>query len=769
MKSKKLPFLPLRSVSNILLPYNMLSIKVERDLSIQIIKDANENYNKKILITYQKDKKIDNQKIADIWSTCIEAEIVTIKEISKNKIMVDLFGIKRAYIKNIEKDTMIAEYINLKDLINKKEETKDFIEFILLLQKKLLKLNNIKFNKLPKPKTISQISNFVDTLIFHTPISKSEKLSYISITNIVSRANKLYEDIDKLLKNNKSNNDDDLNLNIKIDPNIKVFDFVPKFNNSKSSASNDSSNDIEKLKTLIDNTALSSDAKESAEKELNRIIHMQPSSLDYSVGTNYIETVCSLPWGVFTKDILDIKKAKKVLEDGHYGLEKPKENILEFLAVKKLYPEKKGQILCFSGPPGVGKTSLGKGIANAMGRKFIRMSVGSLHDESEIRGHRRTYVGSMPGKIIEHIRKCGSNNPVFMLDEVDKMGIGFRGDPSAALLEVLDPEQNNSFVDNYLGFGFDLSNVLFIITVNDIKPVNYALRDRMDIIEISGYSIYDKLKIAEKFLIPKQKKENGLEDVDVLFSKESINTIIEDFTFEAGVRSLERKISNIFRKIAIKVVTSDEKISTVILPDDVLTFLGPKKSIQDKMLKQPTLGVATGLAWTPSGGQILFIEATQRIGKERIEITGNLGDVMKESVRLACSWARSKFPQLNDLDIHVHFPAGAIPKDGPSAGIAIVIAIISAVKNIPVRNDIAATGEISLRGKVLPVGGIKEKILGAHRAGIRNVAIPKENEKDLYDIPKEVLNNMEIHLLSDMTDAIDFLLHKESKQLRESL
>jgi ATP-dependent Lon protease len=526
-------------------------------------------------------------------------------------------------------------------------------------------------------------------------------------------------------------------------------------------------NEIKQLKQRIEKAGMPPNVLKIARGELRRLTMMSPSNSEFQVTYNYLEHLASLPWNKSTQDKIDVEEAQKILDEDHYGLKKPKERILEFLAVRKLKPERKGSILCFSGPPGVGKTSLGKSIARATGREFIRMSLGGVDDEAEIRGHRRTYVGAIPGRIMENIRKVGSKNPVFMLDEVDKLCANFRGDPSSALLEVLDPEQNHAFVDHYLSVPFDLSQVLFIGTVNEISPIAPALRDRLEIIEIPGYSPHDKIKIAKTHLIPKQMEENGLEEYkdDVTVSQKAIARIIEEYTSEAGVRSLERECGTVMRKVAVMVASGKEPPKFVKV-DMIPKYLGPPKIFAEKAVDEPEIGLSTGLAWSRHGGSILFVETSIAPGEGKIEKpTGNLGKIIQESVNAAHTWIRAhadkwgiSTEKLKEHDVHIHFPSGAVPKDGPSAGIAIAASMLSAFTNRPVRNDVAMTGEISLRGRVLPIGGLKEKILAAHRAGIKHVIFPDKNKHDLDEVPSDVLAEMKFTRVSKLEEALELLL-----------
>ncbi|MBW1865697.1 MAG: endopeptidase La, partial [Deltaproteobacteria bacterium] len=522
----------------------------------------------------------------------------------------------------------------------------------------------------------------------------------------------------------------------------------------------DSKVEVEEYQTKILEKGLPDEAKKEAERELNRLSRMHPSSAEYTVASTYLDWMTSLPWQESTKDNLDIKKARKVLDEDHFGLEKAKNRIIEYLAVRKLKPDSKGPILCFSGPPGTGKTSLGSSIARALGRKFIRLSLGGVRDEAEIRGHRRTYIGALPGRIIQGIRRAGSNNPVFMLDEIDKVGSDFRGDPSSALLEVLDPEQNFSFSDHYLDVPFDLSSVMFITTANILDTIPPALRDRMEVLQLLGYTLDEKTKIANRHLIPRQRREHGLKSDQISFTKGAVKQIVTGYTREAGLRNLEREIATICRGVASKIVEGEIRPASIKVVN-ISKFLGPVRFTSEVKTRISTPGIAMGLAWTPFGGELLFIEATAMKGQKGLTLTGQLGDVMKESATTALSFIRANAKSLGmeedffeKSDIHIHVPAGAIPKDGPSAGVTMLTALTSLLTNKIIHKNLAMTGEITLRGQVLPVGGIKEKVLAAHRSGIKTLIMPLSNEKDLVDIPKKVQKEIRFHFVDKMRDVL---------------
>jgi ATP-dependent Lon protease len=524
----------------------------------------------------------------------------------------------------------------------------------------------------------------------------------------------------------------------------------------------DRTRDVDELELRLQEAELPPHAMKEAERELNRLKRTPPTSPDHQVIRNFLEWLIDLPWAKSTEDNLDLHQARQILDEDHYDLEKVKKRILEYLAVRKLKPDLKGPILCFVGPPGTGKTSLGRSIAKALGRKFVRLSLGGVRDEAEIRGHRRTYVGALPGRIIQSIRKAGSNNPVFILDEVDKIGADFRGDPSSALLEVLDPEQNNTFSDHYLEVDFDLSKVMFITTANLLDPIPPPLRDRMEVLELTGYTEEEKLEIAFSHLLPRQLEAHGLTVEQMELTREAVRRVIASYTREAGLRNLEREIAALCRGVAREVAEGGRQ-HVKIDADDVAQYLGPARFFREAALDNPEPGVATGLAWTPTGGDILFIEVLRMPGKGSLKLTGQLGDVMKESANAALSYIRARAPFLGieedffeKSDLHIHVPAGAIPKDGPSAGVAMLTALVSLLSGRAVKKNLAMTGEITLRGHVLPVGGIKDKVLAAHRAGIQEIILPAQNQVDLEEIPESVRNDLTFHPVSRLDEALDF-------------
>jgi ATP-dependent Lon protease len=534
----------------------------------------------------------------------------------------------------------------------------------------------------------------------------------------------------------------------------------------------DDSGDIEEFEKKIKAANLPAHAEQTARKELDRLTHMQPSSAEYTVTRTYLDWLVTLPWSFSTKDVLDLKKAKKILDDDHFNLEKVKDRILEYLAVRKLKAEVKGPILCFVGPPGVGKTSLGKSIAAAMGRKFARVSLGGMRDEAEIRGHRRTYIGSMPGRVLQSIKRCGSNNPVIMLDEIDKLGTDFRGDPSSALLEVLDPEQNDSFSDHYLEIPFDLSKVMFITTANWTEPIPPVLRDRMEVINIPGYTDIEKIQIAKRHLIPKQLENHGITSDKLRFEDAALKELIDGYTREAGLRNLEREIASVMRKIARKIATGSNKKITISVKS-IQDLLGARKFTREALMRQSKIGVIPGLAYTAFGGEVLYIEATSMNGDEGLKLTGHLGEVMKESAQAALSFIRSNQKELGIDDrefqnksFHIHVPSGATPKDGPSAGITMAVALASLLKRKPPKEQLALTGEITLRGQLLPIGGLKEKLLAAYRSGITSVVLPEDNRKDATELPVEIKKTVTLKFFDEILPVIKYVLNGSSTKAK---
>jgi len=764
MELVSLPMISLRSSRSALFPGVSAKYEIGRKMSVAAVKAALQDYKGRAVFATQQDREESDPSKAVVWTAAVEGVILKTEPLPSvngaERIKVIVSGESRV---NIRKSLLSKDNSYLMGECEHMVEPKggDISEHLsalaMSLQGMAINLENTSsFKPMRQPKNSKQLSLFVDRIAYYSPIDMKSSIELLDEADPEKRIEMLHVALKKAAEEEGER---------LIEKEASGSQSLAGSGGKTPLPTDPKEREIERLRRAIAAADMTDEAGRVAEAELHRMKLMPPHMADFAVSINYLDTLVSLPWKKETEDRIDIDEARNVLNEDHYGLDKPKDRILEFLAVRKLCASKKGSILCFSGPPGVGKTSLGKSIARAMNRRFIRMSVGGISDEAEVRGHRRTYIGALPGRVIQLIKQTGVKNPVFMIDEMDKMGRGHGGDPSAAMLEVLDPEQNFAFMDNYLAVGFDLSSVMFIITANDITKLHPALRDRLDIVQVVGYSPFDKIKIAKHYLVPKQKSENGLVNEEVTISDRAIGKIVEEYTSEAGVRSLERECGNVMRKLAVK-VAAGKNIPSTVSEGMVGELLGAPRIFSEKKADAPAVGLSTGLAWTPSGGTILFIESVSKDGgKGRIKLTGNLGKVMEESASIVKSWIRSNCKalsisaeEMDKLDIHVHVPSGATPKDGPSAGVAIAASIVSLLSGEPVRNDVAATGEISLRGRVMPIGGVREKILAAHRAGIAEVVIPRDNEHDLKDIPEEALRNITIHKVDDVKAALDIML-----------
>jgi ATP-dependent Lon protease len=765
----ELPVLPLRGT--VAYPDLIVPLVVGREKSIKLIDEAMSK-DRLIGILTQKNPDIEEPDIEDLYTIGTVATIMKMVKMVDGSQRIVVQGICRfklieftqkephlrarvlpifeEYQKDMEVDAM---YINLRNLYKKAVEVAPY------LSAELAQISS----KIESP------GNLGDLVASTINISVTERQDILEKIDLKERLKKVTILLNRELETLELSSKIQSHIKEGIDKTQREYYLREQLKAIQKELGevDERYTEIDELRKKMMEAKMPPDVQKVTEKELDRLSKMSTMSAEYTVARTYIDWLVDLPWSHATEDNLVIQEARNILNEDHYDLEKVKKRILEYLAVRKLKAEMKGPILCFVGPPGVGKTSLGKSIARALGRKFMRMSLGGIRDEAEIRGHRRTYVGALPGRIIQGIKKAGSNNPIFMLDEVDKIGTDFRGDPSSALLEVLDPEQNFSFSDHYLEVPFDLSKVMFIATANQLDPVPPALRDRMEVLELPGYTEEEKVMIAKDFLIPKQLEEHGLSDDLLGFDDEALKVIVRSYTREAGVRNLEREIAAVCRAVA-REVAEGKTDKTVVVEEDVYKFLGPIKHYSEVAERTKYSGVATGLAWTPTGGDIIFIEATKMKGKGNLSLTGQLGDVMKESAQAALSYIRSKaadFQIAEDFfekqDIHIHVPAGAIPKDGPSAGITMMVALVSLLTDRPVRNDVAMTGEITLRGLVLPVGGIKEKVLAARRAGIRSIVLPKMNEKDLEEVPETIKENMKFRFIERVDEAIESCLHQQ--------
>ena len=768
----ELPILPLRGT--VLYPDLILPIMVGRKKSVKLIDDAMDT-DRIIGVVTQKRSEIEDPKENDLYSVGVAALIL--------RMIREMDGSQRVIVQGVSR-IKIKEYIQREPYFKVRSET---IEEVYLqgveVEALMMNLKNL-FQRAVElaPYLTTELGTMVgnikspsilaDLIASNLNLSTTEKQGILETFDVRERLTKVHLFLNKEVQVLELGNKIQSQVKEDMDRTQREYYLREQLKAIKKELGelDEHSTEVKELREKIKKAKMPPEALAAAEKELDRLAKIPPASAEYTVARTYLDWLAELPWSETTEDNLDIDNAQKTLDEDHYDLEKVKKRILEYLAVRKLKADMKGPILCFVGPPGVGKTSLGKSIARTMGRKFIRISLGGVRDEAEIRGHRRTYVGALPGRIIQGIKKTGSNNPIFMLDEVDKIGMDFRGDPSSELLEVLDPEQNFSFSDHYIDVTFDLSKVMFITTANVLDTIPPALRDRMETLELPGYSEDQKMMIAKEFLIPKQINEHGLNSEYIEFQDAALQVIISSYTREAGVRNLEREIAAICRGVA-KDVARGIKDKVVIGPDLLHKFLGPVKFFPEVAERTSDPGVATGLAWTPTGGDIIFVEATKMRGEKGLTLTGQLGDVMKESAQAALAYVRSKAKELGieedffgKNDIHIHVPAGAIPKDGPSAGITMFVALTSLLTNKPVRNDIAMTGEITLRGLVLPVGGIKEKVLAGMRAGIRTIILPKKNEKDLEEIPERIRNEMNFKFIQRMDEAIEFALkHTETR------
>ncbi len=758
---QELAVLPLRNT--VLFPQVVVPLAVGRLKSVKLIEDAVEN-DRPIAVITQRNPETDSPSPDDLYEIGTIARILKVVKIANDNYSVIIQGQRRVKLRKLTQlePYFLGEVELLDSADNLTSEEQVEIEALFLNLKSTAK-QVVKF--IPEmPKEASQMVDGVsdpgqlcDFVAANMDISSDEKQTILETVDLRDRLTTVVTLLARQLEVLRVSDKIQSQIKEEIDKNQREYYLRQQLKAIKEQLGelDGEGGDLEDIAAAIEDSNLPKEVEDVARKQINRLRMMQPASSEYGVTRTYLETLLDLPWSKQTKDKLDIREARAFLDEDHYDLDKVKKRIIEYLAVRKLKNDMKGPILCLVGPPGVGKTSLGKSVARALGRKFVRISLGGVHDESEIRGHRRTYVGALPGRIVQALRKAQTNNPVFMLDEIDKVGRDFRGDPSAALLEVLDPEQNNSFSDHYMEIPVDLSNVLFIATANMLDPISAPLRDRMDVIEIPGYTAHEKGVISRRYLIPKQLENHGITEANMTIDDEALDIIIRNYTREAGVRSLERRIADIARGVAVKVAEAREEdakaeVLVEIKREDLVEYLGQEKYQFEIAERTSHPGVATGLAWTPAGGDILFIESTKMPGKGELVLTGQLGDVMKESVRAALSYIRSRTDEFNidpffmrEMDIHIHVPAGAIPKDGPSAGITMYVSLLSLLLGVKIRSDVAMTGEITLRGNILPVGGIKEKVLAAHRSGIKRVILPARNKKDLIDVSDNVREELE--------------------------
>ncbi len=767
---KDLPILPIRNT--VLFPGVVLPITVGRTKSIRLVKRAYKG-DRIIGVLAQKNMKTEEPKFKDLYDIGTIAKILKMIVLPDGNTTIIIQGQSKFEIQEqVQEDPHhIVNYKTVPDKANalSKKEQKAIIQSMKDTASKIMELSP----EIPKEAKIAvdNIDNFnflTHFLSSNVNAEVSDKQALLELDDPKERAEKLLQYMLKDLQMLELKQEIQEKVHTDIDQQQRDYFLRQQIRILQDELGQDGPDqEVEELRRRGEEKAWPDEVKLHFNKELDKILRLNPAAAEFPVAMSYVELLIDLPWNEVTEDNFDLKNARKVLDRDHFGLEKVKDRIIEYLAVRKLKRDLKGPILCLYGPPGVGKTSLGKSIADALNRKYVRMSLGGVHDEAEVRGHRKTYIGAMPGKIIQNLNRAKYSNPVFILDEIDKVSSDFRGDPSSALLEVLDPEQNSTFKDNYLEVDYDLSKVLFIATANSLDTIQPALRDRMEIIDISGYTLEEKVEIAKKHLIPKQRKEHGLKASDISFDKAAISKLINDYTRESGVRNLERKVASVIRSIA-KSVAMEEEYESKITPASIREILGPETFDKDNYEDNSVPGVVTGLAWTPSGGDILFIESSLSRGKGKLTLSGQLGDVMKESAVAALSYLKSHAEvyqidhrTFDNYDLHVHVPAGAIPKDGPSAGITMLTSLVSVFTQRKVKKQIAMTGEITLRGKVLPVGGIKEKILAARRAGIKEIIMCKRNEKDLEEINPQYLKGIKIHFVEYVPEVLEVALTKQ--------
>lgn len=766
---QELFILPTKGI--VVYPYLIMPLMISDQRYANLIDEALMG-GKTIGLVLQKNPEIESPSANDIFRVGTAATILKMLRFPDGSVRFLVQGLSRIDITSFTKTEpfLVAKIEYVEDRVEKSVELEALVRNVLDLLRKMVSIAPYLSEELQVPALNTEDpSKLADLIAANLNISLQQKQELLETFNVKQRLHKLIlhlnKEVEVLELSRKIQSQAAQELG-KAQKEFLLREQLKAIQRELGEA-DERTAELEEFKKKIEQAYLPKEAAEAAHKELDRLAHMNPASAEYTVSRTYLDWLVVLPWKKSTQDTLDIKAARKVLDEDHYDLDKVKERILEYLAVRKLKSDTKSPILCFVGPPGVGKTSLGMSIARALGRKFQRISLGGMHDEAEVRGHRRTYIGSLPGRILQGIRRAGSNNPVFMLDEVDKIGQDFRGDPAAALLEVLDPEQNFSFSDHYLEVPFDLSKVMFITTANVLDPIPPVLRDRMEVIELPGYTDLEKLNIAKKYLIPKELENHGLKAEQLVFQDDALKSIINDYTRESGLRNLDREIATVCRKVAKKVASGEtKKIS--MKKEELDEFLGPPKFYQELVDRVSKVGVVPGVAWTQTGGEILFIEATKMPGKKSLTLTGHLGEVMKESAQIALSYVRSTaskwdIPQdfFEKYDIHLHVPAGSIPKDGPSAGVTMATAIASLLTERPVKPLVAMTGEMTLRGQLLPIGGLKEKSLAAYRAGIKTLILPKQNQKDLEEIPEEIKKRISFVFLDTVDEVLELALDKK--------
>jgi len=775
---KNISLIPLRDL--VIFPSTLVPFIIGRSSSIEALDKALEK-DKMVFLSAQMDASIDNPHPKDVYSMGVIAKIIRSVKIDDKNIKVIVEGKTRArileYLSTYPHYQILAKEIN--EIENDSTEVREILKMVLSLFEDYLKLSqHANFESIIPALSENTPNRIADIIVSHLYLPLEEKQNFLETINTLERIQRLKyvleNEIFKIHTKLKKEGKKPRRRSPVREPGQKVF--PSGFNFKKE----DQPNEIAELKEKLANAKMPKDAEEKANKEIERLESMPPMSAEATVSRNYLDWLISLPWNKKSREKRNIKEADRILNEDHYGLEKVKERILEYLSIRQLVKNPKGVILGFIGPPGVGKTSLGASIARATNRKFVRLSLGGVRDEAEIRGHRRTYIGAYPGRIIQMIKKGSTKNPVFLLDEVDKMSVDFRGDPASALMEVLDPEQNHCFLDHFIDTDFDLSNVMFIVTANMLEPIPRPLIDRMEIIRIPGYTEEEKLQIVKKFLLPKQIKAHGLKEHNMKLTDRTIKKLIREYTREAGVRNIEREITSVCRKVVKKVVTKGKNYEETITPKNIEKYLGIPRFRRSGIDRRDEIGVAIGMAWTEFGGELLTFEVMKTYGKGSLTLTGQLGEIMQESAQAAFSYVRGKTFELNiatdlhkNYDIHIHVPEGGTPKEGPSAGITLATSIISLLTGIPVSKKVAMSGEITLKGKVLPVGGIKEKLLAAHREGIKEAILPIDNKPDLKDLPKNIKDDMNIHFVEHMDDVLAIALTKNItevlKKEKESL
>ncbi|WP_260705381.1 endopeptidase La [Edaphobacter flagellatus] len=771
---RKLPMMPIRDM--VIFPHMMTPFVVGRESSVRALEEALSG-DRKIFLATQHDASIDEPTADDIYATGTIGNIVQSVKMPDGNIKVLVEGVERARAIEVNDSDgfFVATVRTGKTQLEQTPQVEQLMQRVHSLFEQYVKLQqSLNYETMAASVRPDEPAKLADIIAANLQLPIEEKQQLLEVFDPEQRLVRVADVLDLAIE--KLNMDRTIQSRVKrqMEKAQKEYYLNEKIKAIQKELGRGEKSEFDELKKKIEAAGMPKEALDKSLQELKKLEAMPPMSAESTVSRNYLDWLLAVPWKKKSKDIRSIDYAEKVLNEDHYGLEKIKERILEFLAVRQLVKNPKGSILCFVGPPGVGKTSLGMSIAKATGRKFVRMSLGGVRDEAEIRGHRRTYIGALPGQIIQSMKKAGTKNPVFMLDEIDKMASDFRGDPASALLEVLDPEQNTSFQDHYLDVEYDLSQVLFVATANVLHTIPGPLQDRMEILRLHGYTEIEKLEIAKQYLVKKQREATGLTEEQILFEDDAIRQIIRAYTREAGVRNLEREIGNVCRKVARRVVKNGPTHKETITADNIADLLGVAKFRDSQVHEKSEVGLVTGLAWTEVGGSILQTEVQVLDGKGKLTTTGQLGDVMQESAQAALSYIRSRAPQLGlakdfyrNVDIHVHVPEGAIPKDGPSAGITLATGLASALTKIKVRRDIAMTGEVTLRGKVLPIGGLKEKLLAAHRAGIFEAILPEDNQKDLADLPELLKTSMKLHFVADMDQVLQIALEGKLPELKE--